>query len=412
VLAATTLALLACGAGGGEDDSWLYPLWVTTDVLVADVDGNGLNDVITLAQLSSSQSVRQGQLLVRRQKSPGEFLPAQTYPVGVYPWKMALGDINGDGAPDLVVTDVGSSSTTASGAVWKLLQDSSTPGQFLPPQPLLSNLKQPYGVVIGDINNDALPDIVIANAPALGIGATVLYQNPTSPGTFLAPSLIALPGNATAVALGLLNGDGLNDLVFRVFLSQTNYVPNTTLAVRYQQAGGVLAPAVALSPQTGLNTSLLTLTDYNADGVRDVVEFFTTSSTDYRAKVTTLLQSKPAGSLAAVDTTLTGVQGIDGGVVADLNGDGLPDFASVGFYPVGSPSTVKSSLNIFLQDGSGAYTLTTTLAMPFSASRVAAGDVNGDGLNDLVVFGGSNQVIVLRQDMNNRGTFLFTGYLN
>jgi hypothetical protein len=29
-----------------------------------------------------------------------------------------------------------------------------------------------------------------------------------------------------------------------------------------------------------------------------------------------------------------------------------------------------------------------------------------------VVFGGSNQVIVLRQDMNNRGTFLFTGYLN
>lgn len=407
-----SLALAACGAGGGDDDSWLYPIRVSTDVLVADVDGDGRNDVITLAQLSTSSSQRRGQLQVHLQKSPGVFSPAQLYNVGVYPWKLALGDINGDGAPDLVVADVGSSSTTASGAVWKLLQDVSNRGQFLPPQALLSNLKQPYGIVIGDVNNDARQDIVIANAPTLGTGATALYQNPASPGTFLAPSLIALPGNATAVALGLLNGDGLNDLVFRVFLSQTNYAPNTTLAIRYQQTGGLLAPAVTLSSQTGLNTALLSIADDNADGVRDVVEFFTPSSTDYRAKITTLLQSNPAGSFAAVDTSLTGVQGLDGGVVADLNGDGLPDFASVGFYPVGSPSTVYSSLNIFRQNGSGAFALTTTLAMSFSASRVTAGDVNGDGLNDLVVFGGNNQVIVLYQSAAVRGTFLAPQFLN
>ena len=116
------LAIIGCCAlgfitivatGGGGDDSWLFPLWVPTDVLVADVDGDGLADVGTLAQLSSSMSAREGRLVVRLQTSPGAFGPAQSYVVGIYPWRMALGDIDGDGAADLVVTDVGTPTTTA-----------------------------------------------------------------------------------------------------------------------------------------------------------------------------------------------------------------------------------------------------------------------------------------------------------
>ena len=405
--------VVACGGGGGgSDDSWLYPLWVETDVLVADVDGDGRADVITLAQLSSSMSRREGRLVVRLQTAPGVFAPAQTYVVGVYPWKMALGDIDGDGAADLVVTDVGSTSSTTDRAVWMLRQDAGNRGHFLAPQRLGINPTRPYGVVIGDVNGDTAPDIVIADSPATGVGATALYQDAAHRGTFLAPTLIVLPGEATAVAIGDLDGDGRSDLVFRVVLSQTNFVPNTALAIRHQQPGGVLAPAVTLSTQTGLNTPLLVMADYNADGVRDVVEFFTPSSTSFQAKVTTLLQSNPAGSFGTVDTSLAGINGMDGGVVADLNGDGRPDFASVGAYPVGSPSTVSSSLNIFMQDGSGAFSLRTSTAMPFAATRVAAGDINGDGLNDLVVLGGNNQVIVLLQSATARGTFLVPQSLN
>jgi hypothetical protein len=405
------LTIVATGGGGGGDDSWLFPLWVPTDVLVADVDRDGRADVVTLAQLSSSMSEREGRLVVRLQTSLGAFAPAQTYRVGIYPWRMALGDIDGDGAADLVITDVGSpESTSTDQSVWLLLQETGNPGHFLAPQRLAINPTNPYDVVIADVSGDFGPDIVIADSPNLGRGATLLVQDPTVRGVFLAPALIPLPGDATNVAIGDVNGDGLKDLVFRMFLSRTNYVPSTELGIVYQQPAGVLAPAVTLSPQTGINTEVLAIARYDTNVLADIVEFFTPSSTSYQAKVTTSLQN-PLGSFTAVDTSLSGVHGIDGGVVADLNGDGRPDFASVGFYPVG-PGEVDSTLNIFMQNGSGGFSLTATIAMPVSASRVAAGDINGDGLNDLVALGGENQVVVLLQSATTHGVFQTPQLLN
>jgi hypothetical protein len=405
------VTIVATGGGGGGDDSWLFPLWVPTDVLVADVDGDGRADVVTLAQLGSSMSEREGRLVVRLQTSPGAFAPAQTYRVGIYPWRMALGDIDGDGAADLVVTDVGSPQTTATDqSIWLLLQEAGNAGHFLAPRRLAIDPTNPYDVVIGDVSGDTVPDIVIADSPNLGRGATLLVQDAALRGTFLAPALIPLPGDATNVAIADVNRDGLKDLVFRMFLSRTNYVSSTELGIVYQQPAGVLAPAVTLSPQTGLNTEMLAIAHYDNNGLADIVEFFTPSSTNYQAKVTTLLQN-PLGSFAAVDTSLAGVHGIDGGVVADLNGDGRPDFASVGFYPAGSRE-VDSTLNIFMQNGSGGFSLTATTAMPVSASRIAAGDINGDGLNDLVALGGDNQVVLLLQSATTHGTFQAPQLLN
>jgi hypothetical protein len=409
------LSLGSCGGGGGSSgERWLFPLWVQTDVVVADIDGDGRADVITLAQVSYSMSQREGRLSVRLQTVPGVFTPAQNYVVGMYPWKMAIADIDGDGAPDLVLTDVGSTSSADGRAVWMLRQDLTNRGRFLAPQRLMSIDSAstiPYDVAIGDVNGDGAPDVVVASSIAPGRGATLLPQDAAHRGTFLVPALIPLPGDATAVALGDLNGDGRADLVFRMFLSQTSYVPSTALGVVYQQAGGTLAAAVSLSPQTGLNTAYLTVTDYNADGVRDVVEFFTPSSTDYQAKITTLLQA-PVGTFAAVNTSLAWVKGIDDGVAADLNGDGRPDFASVGFYPEGSPSYINSSLNVFLQDGSGGFNPAASIAMPIAASRLAAADVNGDGLTDLVVLGDGFRVLVLLQSAAIHGTFLSPVFLN
>ena len=411
-LLATLSGLLLAFSAGGGGDLGLFPLWINTDVLVADLDGDGRPDVLTLAQLATNTGQREGRLQVRLQTAPGFFLPPQTYPVGTYPWKMALADLDGDGAPDLVITDVGSPGSSTDQAVWLLRQDASRRGQFLLPQRLALSPRQPDDVALGDLNGDNLPDIVIADSPPGGTGATVLYQNPFLRGSFLPPTLIALPGDATGVTLGDLNGDGRLDLLARVRLPPSGLVPNSTLAIRYQQAGGVLAPAVALNPQSGLISQRLTLTDYNADGVRDGVEFFTASSSAYQAKVTSLLQSNPAGAFATVDTSLFGVNGLDSGVVADLNGDGRPDFASVGAYPVGSPSNVASTLNLLLQNGIGGFTLSASIALPIAATRIAAGDVNGDGLLDLVLLGGNHQVLLLLQSASVRGSFLAPLFLN
>lgn len=411
-LCALNMLIVSCGSGGdGADDSYLYPLWVETDVQVVDIDGDDRPDVLTLAMLSSGSSQREGRLTVRLQTAPGVFTPAQSYVVGIYPWKMAAGDIDGDGAPDVVISDSGGLYSATGNAVWMLRQDAANRGHFLAPQRLMST--NAGDIAIGDLNSDNVPDIVLARSLTPARGATVLYQDAAHRGTFLAPVSISLPGDATQVAIGDMNGDGRNDLVIRMFLLETNYVQIHSLGIVNQQPGGVLgAVGASLSPQSGLNSAMLAITDYNADSVPDLVEFFTPSSTDYRAKVTTLLQSKPAGSFSAVDTSLASVNYADSAVVADLNGDALPDLAVVGFYPVGAPTVVHSTLTVLIQNGSGAFTLTSSIEMPVASNRITAGDVNGDGLTDLVVLGGDNEVLVLLQSSTMHGTFLAPQRLN
>jgi hypothetical protein len=192
-----------------------------------------------------------------------------------------------------------------------------------------------------------------------------------------------------------------------------NYIATTALGVVYQQAGGALSPWAELpSPQTGLISTRLDVKDLNVDGLPDIAEFLIPQSTDFQARITALVQSAGGGSFLRVDSSLADLQGLDGAAVADLSGDGRPDFAIVGFYPVGSPTTVYSKLNILLQDGAGAFQATQSLPMPIAASRVASGDVNGDGLNDLVVFGADNQVFLMFQSATAPGTFLAPQFLD
>lgn len=151
---------------------------------------------------------------------------------------------------------------------------------------------------------------------------------------------------------------------------------------------------------------LLSFADYNGDGRNDLFTFFRPSSFRYNAKITVLLQGSQPGTFSVpVDTSLAAIQGIDGATVADLNGDGRTDVAVVGFFPVGTPSTVQSRLNLFMQPGSGAFALAGVYDLPIAASCVAAGDIDGDGLNDLVVLGSDNQCLVLIQSHTMPGTF-------
>ncbi|MGV7223399.1 MAG: FG-GAP repeat domain-containing protein [Nitrospinales bacterium] len=391
------------GSGGGgwgdDDDSWLFPLWVPTDVVVSDIDVDGRNDVLTLAMLQTSMSHKEGHLRVYRQTDQGGFSAPSTIIVGEYPWQLVVSDIDSDTLPDLLVTDPDSRN------VWLLQQDPDSNGQFLPQQLIASGMRA-YETAAADFNNDSTSDIAIVDSQVGSNRIVMLYQDPLHQGTFLPAVDLMLPGSSSNIAAGDLNGDGLADLLAWIYLEPSGWTPNGVLAISLQNPDGTLGPITTLAPQTGLNVGLISIADYNGDGANDLFVFFTPYSVDYKAKLTVVLQDPVSETFAApLDTSLAGIRGINDAVVADLNGDDRPDFAVVGFFPEGSPSTVKSRLNLFIQSGGGTFSLTRVYNMPISVSSVAAGDIDDDGLNDLVVLGGENQAMVLIQSHIFKGTF-------
>jgi hypothetical protein len=125
---------------------------------VGDFNGDGRLD---LAVANDNVSVLLG-------NGDGTFQVAQNYPVGSYPSSVVVGDVNGDGVPDLVVT----SGTwrddfiTASGTVRVLLGKGDGTFRAFP----ASHVSYVAGdfvssVVVGDFNGDGWLDAVTANAP-------------------------------------------------------------------------------------------------------------------------------------------------------------------------------------------------------------------------------------------------------
>lgn len=391
------LLLAACGGG----DDWFLPFWGPSDVQVVDVDGDGRLDVITIAQFITSESHREGHLVVRRHTAPGVFGSPQRYVVGVNPWRLVVADIDGDGAPDLVTTDA-TTVGTSQGAVWLLKQNAASRGAFLPPQRLMETASTPYGIAVGDVNGDNVPDLVFTSQASNVQGATLLAQNPARRGSFLPAASLSVPDYSDAVVITDLNGDGRKDIVLRV-ASLVNGVSESKLGVFYQQAGGTLGPWEELpSDQTGINSNLLVAIDVDRDGSMDIVEYFTPGSTDYKTRITTLLQTR-SGSFTRVDSPLPEVAG-DGAAVADLDSDGRPDFVMAG-----------TNLDIVLQGAAGVFNYTRSLHLPNNASAVAVADLNGDGLSDFIVLVNGDHfygVYELLQSAAAPGTYLAPRFLD
>ena len=123
---------------------------------------------------------------------------------------IAIADVNGDGANDLIITDPGSIGG-AGPTVNILLQNTAIPGTFRAPvsYPIAAqDLSQ--SIVVTDVDGDGRPDIVIGGLQTV----TVLLQHhsPAAPGTYMAAATYTAPG-ANEIAVADINGDGKSDIV-------------------------------------------------------------------------------------------------------------------------------------------------------------------------------------------------------
>ncbi len=108
--------------------------------------------------------------------APGTFQTPFIYPATTGTLSLAVADLNMDGWPDITMVSL---SPEGSGSMVTLMQDPTAPGTFGLPA-IYTAGGQPSSVVVGDVNNDGLPDIVTADSTS-----AVWYINSSSaPGTF------------------------------------------------------------------------------------------------------------------------------------------------------------------------------------------------------------------------------------
>ena len=191
------------------------------DLCLCDFDGDGRTDVATANDASTSVSIlanttpASGLANISFNRIP--------YNIGTRSIHAKCGDLNGDGKPDLVISEGG-----ASGDRIFILRNTSTgAGVFtFSTQTITLTGKKVKRTDIADLDNDGKPEIVITNQN--GPDVTVLVNQSTIAAiTFAAtPLAINIPGAASTDGLTVddMDGDGLPEIVTTQFLTQTSNI--------------------------------------------------------------------------------------------------------------------------------------------------------------------------------------------
>jgi hypothetical protein len=177
-----------------------------TMVRAMDMNGDGNLDLIS-ADTGGSVSVRINTTPVA---SPDlSFATRFFFIVGTTPRGIAIGDVNGDGKPDIVCANGGSSTVS-------VLLNTTPLNSTTPSFAAVANFAtdtNPYFVELADINGDGKLDIV---APCFdGNSVVVLLNNTTAFATtlaFLAKKSFAVTSHPDCVSVADIDGDGKPDI--------------------------------------------------------------------------------------------------------------------------------------------------------------------------------------------------------
>lgn len=359
------IALLALGCTSSDTHSD-YRLRYTNAVVVADLDGDNRPDVITGNGTYVEAGAEAGYASISLQVTPGTLGTPTRYVVGGDPAALAVGDLNGDNRPDLVVANA------ASGTVSVYFQSPTTAGTFTLAATLNTGALTPLDVAIGDLNQDNRPDIAVATSGSNTV--QIFYQTATA-GTFLPAANLPVSGDPRAIVVADLNGDLRPDLAVSTTAD--------SVSVFFQNvAPGTFATALVLP--VGARPVALKAVDLTGSGRLDLI------TANYRALtpqegVTVLVQTAPGVFAAGVNVDI-GDYYAAGLAVGDLDGDNHPDLVVACSGLPGDPGSVA----VLKQNAAGLGTfLAPDNYIGYTGPLgVAIGDLNNDALPDLVVADG------------------------
>jgi subtilisin family serine protease len=392
-----------------------------TAVALADVDGDGCVDAVTLDSLGTATffpGLCDGTFDTANTRISGTGIIAAT---------AALADVNGDGKLDLIssaipfLNDALYPSTPASSLS---VQFGDGTGNFGGPT-LYRGESSMVSLTAADLKMNSRPEIITVNQDSDTVS---VYQNDGSGGFgapkggyvgYLANGQMHAVGNApiSNFAVTDLNGDGLPDLA--TLETGAQFPLPTQVAVALNDGSGGFRPTVR-TPLLDVYTEIpdFYFADFRNSGHKDLLFFSLTLNVYGFAPTYWYAKSNGDGTFQRpVGTSLPSpglwpVQFAYG----DFNNDGKLDFVIVSYASAPTGSGTVAALFPYLGNGDGTFTQGTPLSFPSSVTQspylmaATVADVNGDGKPDILVLGsqllsGGEQNAIYEFLGNGDGTF-------
>ncbi len=380
----------------GKQNGFAKPNTFTTGIgnypyaiAVGDFNGDGNADLAIANLQGKNVSVLLG-------NGSGSFTAAtgSPYAVSSQPQTIAVGDFNGDGRTDIAVAVSGGFGVSFVSILLNTSTSSATATFASAVNYATGSSNSPNAIAVGDFNGDGIADLPVANQDGI-VGVTLGKGDGTFPVSNASVKVLTVGGIPNAIAAADYNLDGKADIA--VSNRGVSGAASVSILLNTSPNTTTLSFASAANYPLGtLNDDPLSIAaaDFNRDGYPDLAigNYYSSSPNTVSVFLNTGAGSpgtfsEAMGSPYTVGSSTNVLQDV---IVGDFNGDGLLDIAAL--------NSPQGSFTVLLGNGSGAFT--TQGVYPATASSAftiafAVADFNGDGVSDIASINTSNNASII-----------------
>lgn len=247
--------------------------------------------------------------------------------------------------------------------------------------PVLSNLHRPVHTEIEDLNGDGIPEMVVCNF-GNKTGSLSLFKKGKGNGAYKEDILLPMPG-AVMCFVKDMDGDGKKDIV--AMFSQGD----ESVYIFYQKENLKFKGKRVLRFPPNYGTTDMVLTDYNHDGLTDIVTVHGDNA-DYSHILKPyhgIRLNINQGNGEFKEKFFYPIYGVTKVLAEDFDGDGDIDFAASSFFPDFGRLINESFVYLENTDSKNYRFKSYTIdgGLPIKSLTIEKADVDGDGDMDIIL---------------------------